>query len=345
MKTVKSLNDTQRHIIMLQKQFNNIRLYHNLGRIKTFRDVMLSLGYSDGELEYAYPHEQLTKELSFVNIKTLESNSISQYETDTAPQKQGPSLPINHEYDGIEFHINSSSISKKEFPLAVQQDKIDDNDNEDDNEDDESFPQGDYLSSPKIASHIKLRVFQQKSALTLLNNIKDKRMRCQLLRGTAGCGKTFIISMVLRKLLDEKFVESYSCIAPYPFVWITRSSIVEQTKHAASEYFGIDLWNELLVVNIEQMRSKFGELFLEEEVEIEKGEETIKWKWREPHHPLVFIIDESHLAKNPNSLQAKIIFSLAEINKPIFIICSSATPFSRVIEAGYFAVNTRMEIK
>lgn len=164
----------------------------------------------------------------------------------------------------------------------------------------------------------------------------------QLLIAATGYGKTFIAGAVLARLLEIKF-HIGKTFTPWPYVYVTRASVVEQTKRVFSKQFGIDCENEVLVINIEQLRSSFGERFVREEVKIEFGEEHYIWKWRPNLFPVVIMWDESQALKNVSSQQSQIAQSYNDIISPhTYQIFISATPYTRVSEAKCFCVSTRM---
>lgn len=343
----------EKHQHILTSLFNQVKAYYSFGKIKTLKDALLQLGHTDGELEYAYNLEQLNSTITFSQLKRLEEatklraanediNYIYSNEA-IAHTYDGYSYNPNPESDGVRPPIQSEKIPRTQSENGVLSTSSRDNKNSNDSAGKQHNTKDEVILS-SLKQKAILYKFQAIAVQKILYKIIEEKRRCLLLRAGTGTGKTFILAAMIRQMLDNKFPDTYNCLAPWPFVWITRKSVVEQTKRVARDKFGIDLSTELLVVGIEQMRSKFGELFLSEETVIHRGEESIIWKWREPHHPLVFIIDESHLAKNENSCQSKIIQSLSEVKKPIFIICSSATPFCRVSEAKYMAVNTHMEL-
>src|SRR6266403_1634767 len=112
---------------------------------------------------------------------------------------------------------------------------------------------------------------------------------------------------------------------------------VQQTKRVALELFGLKDPYDILIINIDQLRSKFGELFLEEKIIMENGEEHSKWVWRNRLYPCFICWDECQILKNPTSTQHKIAASYNELEN-VWQIFSSATPFTRVSEAKCFCV-------
>jgi hypothetical protein len=91
------------------------------------------------------------------------------------------------------------------------------------------------------------------------------------------------------------------------------------------------------------MRSSFGfNTMLDEETVIEFGEAHTVYKWKPFLYPIFITLDECHSLKNLGSKQSRIFQALCEIKDPnLFILSSSATPFSKVSSAKVFCVSTR----
>jgi hypothetical protein len=172
----------------------------------------------------------------------------------------------------------------------------------------------------------------------------EKSKRGQLLLAGVGMGKTWIFGGVLRRLRDIEFHKQVGCVSPWAYVVITKASIVEQTRRVLSQQFNLHHPKDVFVINIDQLRSKFGELFVEEKIKIENGEEHVEWIWRPMLYPCVIIWDECQQLKNVTSTQHKIASSFNDLDNT-FQIFSSATPFTRVCEAKVFAVSTRIKTK
>lgn len=179
-----------------------------------------------------------------------------------------------------------------------------------------------YKLPPSKRQTCKLKDFQERNAAIILaafvgvepenlveqwDNIKntatldiEKIKRAILLLAGVGVGKTYMYGAVMCRLIDIVYHKKLGSISPWPYIIVTKASIVEQTQRVMSNQFGIKVPSELLVINIDQLRSKFGELFVnEEEVTIE-GEPHIKWTWRPYINPVVVFWDECQILKNAN---------------------------------------------
>jgi hypothetical protein len=166
--------------------------------------------------------------------------------------------------------------------------------------------------------------------------------RSIMLVAATGTGKTFIAGGYFRRLLDINYHEGKT-MTPWPYVYVTKASIVEQTKRVFKTYFDIDPDNEVLVINIDQLRSEFGKRFVREEIKISHGEETVIWRWRDNIYPVVILWDECQCLKNTDSQQSEIAQAYNDIESEHTIqIFMSATPLTRVCEAKCWAVATKV---
>lgn len=185
--------------------------------------------------------------------------------------------------------------------------------------------------------------FQKKYAKELLEGIVTHNKHAQLLVAAAGHGKTFIIGAVLRRLFDMNFCDGKT-MSPWPMFYVTKASVVEQTKRVLETSFNIDTELECKVTNYDQLRATLGEIFVKERTQVDGGIEYTDWTWSELLAPCVFVFDECQAAKNESSTQAKIVMAVSRIKRPVYCIFSSATPFTRVSEAKYFVVNAKLNL-
>lgn len=198
----------------------------------------------------------------------------------------------------------------------------------------------------KYSEHIKdckdlfLFWFQKIAAAKLLDGVIEKQHRGQLLLASAGYGKTFMFGAFLKVLRQIKFHKTIGSVSPWPYVVVTKATLVTKTKRDLERYFGLRCPRDVLVINVEQLRAEFGKLFLEKEFKVEDGVEDFKYQWREGLNPCFTIWDECQILKNTASQQSQIGQAFNEL-EGTFQVFSSATPFTRVCEAKCFAVATR----
>jgi hypothetical protein len=164
-----------------------------------------------------------------------------------------------------------------------------------------------------------------------------------MILASTGTGKTFVAGAILRRLLDRNFAEGKTW-GHVQFIYVTRSTVVEQTKRVFHNYFGINTATEVEVINIEQLRSRAGEMWVNRKLTIENGEEVEKWEWKKLINPCVLMLDECQAVKNETSTQHKILCAYSAIETPTTQFFISATPFTRVSEAKAFAIATRKDI-
>jgi hypothetical protein len=184
------------------------------------------------------------------------------------------------------------------------------------------------------------------AAKTLYDKLTRDGNRAMLLLATTGAGKTYILSSVAKNFIQNGWLKKLSCISPWPMLYVTKASIVEQTKTVLEEEFGIDAVNTIHVINIEQLRSSLGSMFVKEYTKVVNGEAKIAHKWNPHVHPCVIFWDECQiLARADDSIQGEIALAASEIEsnygKRVVQIFSSATPFTRVSEAKVFVLAIR----
>lgn len=310
-------------------------------QLHTFHDLLEHAGHDRVSMLAYYPVQQLQSTVSHANIVTFfdyyKQYIDWDYDKITISQKENP-ISQAHEYEGFTYSPIESTEKSIEASKQDTERHNQDSDEEPSVTDDEKLPHSDKQKC-------FLFPFQERAAKRLLDGILIKRYRGQLLRAAVGTGKTYIIGAVARRLLDMKFHEGKT-FSPWAYCYITRASIVEQTKRVLETQFGIDTINELQVLNIEQLRASFGELMVRAETIIEDGDEHIIWKWRPNVHPIIFFIDESQFAKNEDSQQSKIIQAISQVDSPhVYCIFFSATPLMRVVEAKYLILNCRLHTK
>lgn len=342
--------------------FNKIRMQYSMQKGKmTLKEVLVHL-HSEGELEYAYEVEEdiedcsdvhrpqffiprwrnnLNDLVTFPQLKSLEAHYIWNY-THNANYTYSFQKGQEHGYEGYTYPSDSSKFNIRGDGLLREQSSREESSSPNSTKEEDSKWKN-FFTSPSQTASLRGK-HQRDTAKEIYINFTSFNRRATLLEGGAGNGKTFVAAAVVRKLIDENFFKD--CRSPWPVLWITRASIVEQTSRVCRELFGLCPHTECIVINVEQLRAKFGEYMVDCSTIVKGGEEHIIWQWREKFHPMMFIIDECQFAKNDDSTQAKIISAISEINpiEMVRLLFMSATPFTRVLEAKYFAVNCHMDI-
>lgn len=319
--------EEKRARLFLKGLTNKIKSDFSFKKIHTRGDYLLALGNSPDEIRNRlhYRDNELEQPLSFSELKSLLEDERIKLETEQWLRHNPPKT--NHEEVNIDRLSKDSTL--QQFTSSHRTDT--------NKEEQEELP-----PSPKEKAF--LYGFQKKNAKALLDGIQKEDLRSQLLIANAGLGKTFILGAAVRRLLDNNF-HIGKTISPWPYMYITKASVVEQTKRVLENWFGIDTIRECFVTNYDQLRATLGTMYITEKTIVEDGYEHITYEWRPMINPCVFIIDECQAAKNEDSLQSKIIQAIAKIQTPVYCIFSSATPATRVSEFKYFVLNTKMNWK
>lgn len=308
-------------------------------KLKTYEDLLAFAGHNRDTVRCYYPTMQLSSPLTRQQIFDYFGRIQLglEYRRDHIGDIYRNDI-IPHEYEGISYPPNEpvtlELVTKEEFVRAVQ----------------ESMEIRDFLAEhevlpPSPKQKCYLFPFQERAAATLYHGIVQHRRAAQLLRAAVGTGKTYIIAAVIRRLLDMGFCDGKT-FSPWPMLYVTKATIVEQTERVFNNQFGINTSTECRVINIEQLRASLGELMVRCETVVVRGEETLIWKWREQIHPIIFFFDECQILKNEDSQQSQIVQAISRINHPhIHCIFFSATPFLRVVDTKCFVLNARINVR
>ena len=305
----------------LHTLINRVKAHHSLKMIVTFRDLLIACGHTDATIpSLNYSASELSYHPTFSEVKEFLDDMRLSWEVSIWLLKNPP-----HYEDEVVSQAIKEIHSEPVLP------EVKDNDN--------SF--NNYALPQSTKEKASLFWFQKKAAKEILDNILIHNRRGQLLLAGVGTGKTFIAGAVFRRLLDNNFHVGKS-VSPFPYIYVTRASIVEQTKRVFLASFGIDE-DEVIIVNIDQLRASFGRMFVKEEIVIEAGEEHVVYRWRRNINPVFILWDECQALKNSDSQQSRIAQSFNDIESPhTYQVFMSATPFTRVIEAKCFCVATRI---
>lgn len=186
--------------------------------------------------------------------------------------------------------------------------------------------------------------FQKKATAEILHKVTVLKYSGILVLAGTGTGKTYIAGATIRRLMDVDYSEGKT-LSHIPYLFISKSTIVEQTGRVMKRRFNIEPNVDMEIINIEQLRSKRGEMWLRREPIIIEGEEHEKFIWKKGMNPCVILFDESQGAKNPDSSQHKFMCAYTEIRKNACMISMSASPFVRVSEAKCFAISTHRPLE
>lgn len=185
--------------------------------------------------------------------------------------------------------------------------------------------------------------FQKQAITQMLHGMTVDGHRGQLLLSSTGTGKTFMVAGLVRRLVDMKFADKHTFGATR-YLYVTRATIVEQTKRVFHKYFNLSIRDGVEILNIEQLRSRAGAQWVKETMVIVDGKEQYVWEWKKHLNPVVILWDECQALKNEGSIQHQIAASFNSLDVPTWQVFISATPFTRVSEAKCFACSTRKTI-
>lgn len=179
---------------------------------------------------------------------------------------------------------------------------------------------------------------QRLAAKTLWDGFTLRNEFAQMLIAPTQTGKTFVVGSFLKNWFEQGYGQG--CIAPWPVFYITKATVLEQTKDVLRDWFDLPM-HKIKVINIEAItRGCFGKHFVSEEVIVVDNVEQVKWLWTPFVSPHLVISDECHMFIRAGSLQTSMFMGLTEMLDTKFIFMS-ATPLSRVSEGKVFACATR----
>ena len=164
----------------------------------------------------------------------------------------------------------------------------------------------------------------------------------QLLIAAPGFGKTFILAAMVARMVETKWHIKRGCMSPWPYIIVTRASVVEQTKRVFEKYFNLKHNRDVYIINIDSLRAEAGSRFIEEAIVVENGVERLEFKWRPLIRPAFVAWDESHSLKNPGSKQSQIGQAANDVDD-IVQFFMSATPGGKVNDFKCFVCSCRVQ--
>lgn len=184
---------------------------------------------------------------------------------------------------------------------------------------------------------------QLATAKKMFDDIYHRQQQGNLLIAPGGSGKTYIMGSILKNLQNVGFYAD--CLSPWPALYISKVSIIAQTKQVLKEDFNLDLNYLVHVINIEMIRAALVGTLIEEVPEIVNGEEILTYRWRKSARPRTIFWDESQGLAREDSLQSTIANALYDDDEDApwktYEIDASATPMSKIVEGKHFALSTR----
>jgi hypothetical protein len=315
---------------------NRILSSFNFGKIKTWSDVYAVAGYSVGQMP-----SNFNEPAKFADVKKycaeleqkLEQSIKEKYEVKVSiDAKHEPAIPITHSpvaNVGQDIQV----VSQSHFQPAQSVSSADESGFNNSN---------DYGLQPSPKEKVFLFWFQKKCVKEAFDKIVKENKAAILILASTGTGKTYMQAALDRRLQDIKFADSKTW-GHIKYLAITRNSVVEQTKRVLREKFEISPVIETEVINIEKLRTRAGQIWIQTKNVIVDGEEQETYEWKQMINPAVIYLDECQSIKNSDSTQHKIMCAYSRLpnTTQVFI---SATPFTRVSEAKAFAIATKKDI-
>jgi hypothetical protein len=311
----------KKRLALLQQSLNKCRLDLSLKKIKTAREVLSFLDVPTVRFPSLALDEPLTINAYNVHIAQPLENTLREILKKEADDERG-----------IKVLVDSGSSKPSDSPSILSPTSST-----------EDEPRRVGLPNLIATYPVTLYRHQILAAQELKQKLLVENKRAALLQAGVGTGKTFIYGAFLAELWQTGYFEGKT-FSPWPALIITKASIVEQTKRVLENFFGLCPIRQFKVMNFDALRSGKGlDSVIEKKKEVINGEQVMQYKWKPFLNPLCLIVDECQSAKNEDSTQSQIIQNVSDItDKNIKIIFSSATPFTRVFEAKYLAVNLGM---
>lgn len=273
-----------------------------------WEDVYAKLGYDKRYIEGQFSKEQRAKVLVFPELKGYLDSLLKEFDDNNKPKEQ-------HEESSFKLEQEDELVNAKDYGL---------------------------IPSPNEKAF--LYWFQKKAVKEMLDKVCNEGKSGVLLLSSTGTGKTYMVGAFLRRLMDRGWHEGKT-FSHIPYLYLTKTTIVEQTIRAFGKNFDITSPGDVEIVNLEKLRSSGGKMWIKEINKIVGGEEVTEYKWKPMIHPPVTCFDESQGAKNIESKQSQIMCAYSDLPKDNVLVSISATPFTRVSEAKCFAVSTHAPIE
>ena len=344
-KQQKEIEKRQRAV--LKGTTNRILSSFNFGKIKIWSDVYSIVGYSVGQMpanfNEAAPFPSVKKYCAEMEQK-LEQSIKEKYESKTTEHIRQVAIDVPKTVKVRDKVESSPSVlqsngptngtAQSHFQPATAVSQVDESGFNNSN---------DYGLQPSAKEKAFLFWFQKKCVKEAFDKVVTQKKRAVLILASTGTGKTYMQAALDRRLQDIKFADGKTW-GHIKYLAITRNSVVEQTKRVLRDKFSINPITETEVLNIEKLRTRAGQIWIDNFQTIVDGEEQEIWKWKDLINPAVVYLDECQAVKNEDSTQHKILVAFSRITENTTQVFISATPFTRVSEAKAFAIATKKDI-
>jgi len=309
-----------------------ILLQFSIRNVKTWMDVYRLTGYSDDHIAKTYTNGNVA--VTIKDVKDYIASLMASCEEQIRKNNEQPQPQLSEVHESVHKELDVPTPVPSEtavvqpaitVPIEPQVDTSSDND---------------YGLIPSPHEKITYYYWQKKSIAESMAKIK-KQLPAILELASTGAGKTLIAGGIVRRLIDMNFCEDKTW-GLTKILYVAKVTLIEQIKDDF-KLLGINCPQDVDVINIEQLRCRAGELYINRKQVIVNGQEETIWEWKKMIHPVVIIWDECQGLKNEDSTQSKIAVSFSDLPN-VLQIFMSATPFGRVCEARTFALATRMDI-
>lgn len=335
-KEQKEIEKRQRAVV--KGTTNRILSQFNFGKIHTWSDVYAIAGYNVGQMPTNFNDKAIfgdVKKYCQEMEQKLEQTIKEKYEHKEVEVKptveEGSGLTTVQQPEPIQGDKSGATTAHFQPATAVS------------TSDESGFNNSnDYGLQPSDKEKAFLFWFQKKCVKEAFDKIVIEKKPAVLILAATGTGKTYMQGALDRRLQDAKFADGKTW-GHVKYLAITRNSVVEQTKRVLQSKFGINPIIETEVLNIEKLRTRAGQMWLDTVQTIVDGEEIESWKWKALVNPAVIYLDECQAVKNQDSTQHKILVAYSQLPNVVQVFIS-ATPFTRVSEAKAFAIATKKDI-
>ena len=176
--------------------------------------------------------------------------------------------------------------------------------------------------------------FQIKAATDAVLKLQEEQGI--LLQAHAGLGKTYIVLLAIKHLLDNDLLKIQSDW-PMPILWVTPAAVIPQNLEVINQF---GLTGKIFPISYASFRGNLGEKIYWDKTK-HPYYETYLYNWKPSAMPSMVVFDECQGLKNDTSSQTQLSWSIPQGVKRIFI---SATPYQKVSEARSVVLGVGMEL-
>lgn len=322
----------------LERLISKARMDFTFKKIQTFKQLLHHFGWSDDRIDATYFEHERNSKVTTAILNEYLSDRLIEFDTaiwlkhnppDTTPEevwKEGQALALTQPAS-VELTLVDPNLQDVKKAIVTDESNLHETER-------------DYGFTPSPNEQYNPFWFQKKCISEALKKIR-KGKKCLMIIAGVGTGKTFIVGGIIRRLIDEGFAPKHKSVSPWPYVYVTKASIVEQTKRVMKSVFNLTI-QDLFTTNIDQLRSTAGELWVNEAIVVKNGEEVYEYQWRNMIKPLLLALDECQVAMNAWTSQSRIIQAFARSKEPGYMIWFSASPGTKVNHFKAFVLNCKI---